>query len=93
MLSNLDHVVLVVWAVFAVVTALLYAYRASLTREEEDQIFLDDAFAHVRTAQLQIVARVNRIQPAVRASLYITAGMTVVVIVYFTFNALRTLFG
>ncbi len=93
MLSNLDHVLLSVWAVLALVTALLYAYRTSITRDEEDQIFLDDAFAHERAVQSQIVARANRIQPAVRISLYLTVGMTVIVIVYFTFNAFRTLFG
>ena len=35
-----------VWAAFVVFTAALYIYRSSLTRDEEDQIFLDDSFQH-----------------------------------------------
>src|SRR5208337_954260 len=35
-----------IWAVLVVVTFGFYLYRSRLTRDEEDQIFLDDSFEH-----------------------------------------------
>ena len=36
-----------VWSALVVLTAALYIYRSSLTKDEEDQIFLDDSFNHL----------------------------------------------
>jgi hypothetical protein len=92
MVTNLTPVMLVVWAVLALITGILYAYRSTLTRDEEGQIFLDEAFDHEKAAQALIVAKVNRIEPAIRACLILTITMTVVVIAYHGWNAARTLF-
>ena len=46
-----------VWAAFVVFTAAVYIYRSSLTRDEEDQIFLDDSFEHEKTEKSLIRAR------------------------------------
>jgi len=92
MRTNLTPVMLIVWAVLAVITVALYAYRMSLTRDEEDQLFLDDAFDHQKAIQSQILAKVNRIEPAVRASLIATVAMTVIVIGYHGWFAARSLF-
>jgi sensor domain CHASE-containing protein len=83
----------IVWAIFALVTALLYAYRSSLTRDEEGQIFLDDAFAHEKAVQTQIVSKVTRLQPALRASLILTVLMTIVVLAYYAWDAGKGLLG
>jgi len=93
MTSNFVHYLWIVWAVVAVVTALLYAYRTSVTRDEEGQIFLDDAFNHEKTAQLEIVAKVNRLQPAIRASTLLTGLITAVVVAYYAWSAAKALFG
>lgn len=92
MATTLTPVMLIVWAALALVTGLLYAYRSSLTRDEEGQIFLDEAFDHEKAAQAQIVAKVHRIEPAIRACLILTVTMTVVVICYHGWNAVRSLF-
>jgi len=72
-----------VWAGFVVVLAALYVYRASLTKDEEDQIILDDSFDHMRTEQAAIVARVNKIEPVVRVMIWLVALMSAFVIVYY----------
>lgn len=92
MATNLTPVMLIIWAVLALITGILFAYRASLTRDEEDQLFLDEAFDHEKAHQMQILAKVNRIEPAVRASLILTITMTVVVIAYHGWFAARSLF-
>ena len=59
-------VMLSIWGVLAVVVAALFLYRTSLTRDEDDQIYLDDAFQHEKAAQEAIIAKVNKIEPALR---------------------------
>jgi hypothetical protein len=89
MITNLSIALWVVWGVVALVTALLYAYRSSLTRDEEGQIFLDEAFAHEKAVQTEIVSKVKRIEPAIRASLVLTAVMTLAVIAYYAWDAAK----
>lgn len=83
----------IVWAVLAVITAVLYAYRSSLGRDEDAQVFLDEAFEHEKVMQSQIVARINRVNPIVHVSVGITAVMSAVVVAYYLFFAYRSLFG
>jgi hypothetical protein len=93
MTTNLASVLWVAWGIVALVTALLYAYRSALTRDEEGQIFLDDAFAHEKALQTEIVSKVNRLEPALRASLVLTGLMTAAVVGYYAYGAARSLFG
>jgi hypothetical protein len=92
MTTNLAPVLLIVWAIVALVTLMLYAYRGRLTRDEEGQIFLDDAFAHEKAIQTEIVTKVNRLQPMLRASLILTVLMTVAVVGYYSWSAYKALF-
>jgi hypothetical protein len=72
-----------VWSLFVVFTAALYIYRSSLTRDEEDQIFLDDSFQHEAAAQASIVSKVAKIEPLVRVGRWLVVGMTAVVAAYY----------
>ena len=72
-----------VWCALVVLMAALYVYRISLTRDEETQVFLDDAFEHEKTAQSAIVARVNKIEPILRVTQWLVAAMTAVLLVYY----------
>jgi hypothetical protein len=72
-----------VWAAFVVFTAAVYIYRSSLTRDEEDQIFLDDSFEHEKAAQAVIVSRVAKVEPLVRVGRWLVVAMSAVVIVYY----------
>jgi hypothetical protein len=73
----------VVWAALVVIMAALHIYRSSLTKDEEDQVFLDESFEHEKTAQIAIVAKVNKIEPILKGFEWAAAAMTVVVIVYY----------
>ena len=79
-------VLLSIWIACLLFAAIMFLYRSRLTRDEEDQIFLDDSFAHERTAQAAIVDKVNKIQPLVRASIWLTAGTTVILAVYYVYD-------
>ena len=72
-----------VWSALVVLTAALYIYRSSLTKDEEDQIFLDDSFNNVKSAQAAIVDKVNKVQPLLRVALWLVGIATVLVLGYY----------
>ncbi len=72
-----------VWSAFVLFMAALYIYRSSLTKNEEDQIFLDDSFSHEQAEQAAITSRVAKVEPMVRVARWLVVGMTVVVVAYY----------
>lgn len=80
-----------VWLAFVLFMAALYIYRTTLTRDEEDQIFLDDAFAHERTEQAVITSRVSKIEPLLRVSHWLVAAMSLIVVAYYVRDILAQL--
>jgi hypothetical protein len=76
----------VVWSAIVVITAALYLYRSSLTKDEEDQIFLDDSFSHEKTAQAAIIAKVSKVEPILKVALWLVALGTLFVIGYYVYD-------
>lgn len=79
----------IVWGVLVLITAALYIYRSSLTRDEEDQIFLDDSFQHEQAAQAAIATKVGKVQPVLRLALWLVAAATLFVVGYYIFDFVR----
>lgn|GEM_PF-703224 len=78
-----------VWAVFAVALAGLHAYKSRLERDEDDQIFLDDSFDHMKNAQEALVARVHKIEPVERVALWLAVAATLFVVGYYVVDFLN----
>lgn len=78
-----------VWGLTILIMAMMFLYRSRLTRDEEDQIFLDDSFSHERAAQQAIVAKVAKVQPLVRVSEIVAAVATLFVIGYYINDVLN----
>jgi sensor domain CHASE-containing protein len=93
MTLNLVSVMWIVWAVCALTTAFLTVYRTSITRDEEGQIFLDEAFAHEKAVQTAITTKVGRLQPILTASQVLTGVVTLCVIGYYAWIVEHSLFG
>ena len=72
-----------VWSALVVFMAALYVYRSNLTRDEEDQIFLDDSFDHEKAEQAAIVAKVTKIEPMLKVAQWLVIAMTAFVLVYY----------
>lgn len=51
----------VLWGVVTAVLVVLFIRRSMLTMKEEDQLFLDKAEDHIRKEQVEIVARINKL--------------------------------
>jgi hypothetical protein len=72
-----------VWSALVVLTAALYIYRSSLTKDEEDQLFLADSFNHEKSAQAAILDKVNKVQPLLKVALSLVGVATVCVLGYY----------
>lgn len=82
-----------VWGLTILIMAVMLLYRSRLSRDEEDQIFLDDSFSREQSNQAAIAARVSKFQPKVKAA-EITAGVaTLIVVAYFLIDVYKQLFG
>ncbi len=75
-----------VWVLCVLFLAIMYLYRSRLTRDEEDQIFLDDSFSHEQTVQTAIANKVHRIEPIVKASVWLVIASTVLVVGYYVYD-------
>ncbi len=73
----------IVWSAFFVFMAAMYIYRTNLTKNEEDQIFLDDSFDHEKAEQAVIASKVARIEPTVRIARWLVIAATVFVAAYY----------
>ena len=78
-----------VWGLLVVVYLALRTYVARLNRDEDDTIILDDAFAQEKVEQTAIIAKVKKVEPAQRLALIGLAGMTLLVIVYYVWDAMH----
>jgi len=70
---------LVVWGVLTAALVILLIYRSTLTMHEDDQLFLDEAEAHMEKEQAEIMHKVERLNPVVRW-LGATSGLLILAI-------------
>lgn len=57
---------LTVWGVLTGVLVILLIYRSTLTMQEDDQLFLDEAESHMEQEQIKLMQKVNKINPFVK---------------------------
>ena len=72
-----------VWGALVLILAALYLYRSRLTRDEEDQLFLDDSSTSQKIAQTAILDKVHKMQPVVRVSMGLAGAATLFVVGYY----------
>jgi nucleoside recognition membrane protein YjiH len=78
-----------VWGVLVLFLLALYLYQSRLTRDEDDQIVLDDSFDRVKTEQAAIVEKVKKIEPLVRLAIWLAGAATLVVIGYYIVDFIK----
>jgi hypothetical protein len=94
-MMNALPVLIVVWAVLTGLFLALLAYNATITRYEENQLFLDDASANTIEQQQQssILRKVQRLLPVIRTLGVLSAIFTVLIIVIYTWDCWQKLQG
>lgn len=78
-----------IWVVLVLVFLILKLYVGRLSRDEDDQLVLDDSFQHIRDEQAAIAARLSRMQPVMRTSTVLLGAMTLFVIGYYILDMVR----
>jgi hypothetical protein len=78
-----------IWGVLVLCTLALTLYAGRLTRDEDDQLILDDAFDHLKNEQALIVAKVNKVRPMRVASLWLSVAATVFVVGYYAVDVVN----
>ena len=79
----------VVWGLTILLMAATLLYRSRLSRDEEDQLFLDDSFSQEKQNQAAIAAKVTKVQPIVRTTEVIAAVATLAVIGYYVMDMIN----
>ena len=83
---------LIAWGVVTGVLLILLFYRSTLTRQEDDQLFIDESSSSKATEQSQLIAKVNKINPLVRL-VGATSGLMILAIagwaVYLGLNSVQ----
>jgi Tfp pilus assembly protein PilN len=69
----------IVWAVPTFALVILLIYQSTLSIHEDDQLFLDEAESHMQQEQAELIAKLNKIQPYVRALSAISGGLIVLI--------------
>jgi hypothetical protein len=80
-------VMVVIWAILTGLFLALLAYNGTLTRYEENQLFLDDVNPIEKQQQSTIIRRIHQVTPYIRALGTLSAVMTVLIIGIYTFDA------
>ena len=57
---------LIAWGVLTGILIVLLIYRSTLTMHEDDQLFLGESESHMQKEQIEIMQKVNKINPLVR---------------------------
>src|SRR5580765_7603530 len=57
---------LIAWGVVTGILLILLFYRSTLTRQEDDRLFIDESSSSRATEQSQLIAKVNKINPLVK---------------------------
>ncbi|MGD0901798.1 MAG: hypothetical protein ABR924_02540 [Terracidiphilus sp.] len=80
-----------VWGVLVLLMICLKIYAGRLTRDEDDQIVLDDSFDNVKVEQAAIMAKVAKLEPVLRIVFWLAVAATLLVIVYYVRDILLSL--
>ena len=79
---------LVIWAVIVACFLAALAYKAQLTRYEEDQLFLNDNIeSNEHREQNEIMRKVAKLAPLVRVLGIAAAVMTICIVGIYTYDA------
>ncbi len=82
----------IVWAAFAAVLLTLLLYRGTITRYEDDQLFLDDISERQHKENDAIIRKLNQIQPFLKVFTGVTSVLTATLIGLYAWDAIKTFY-
>ena len=80
---------LIAWGALTAVLIILLIYRSTLTMQEDDQLFLDEAESHMEQEQAEILSKVNQITPFIKALGAVSGVMILLIAGMFVYQGLN----
>lgn len=80
---------LMAWGALTAVLIILLIYRSTLTMQEDDQLFLDEAESHMEKEQAEILSKVNKITPFIKALGAVSGVMILLIAGIFVYQGLN----
>jgi hypothetical protein len=77
-----------VWGALVLIMLALKMYSGRVTRNEDDHLVLDSAFDHIKAEQAAIMAKVHKIEPLKKVSLWLAVAATVFVLGYYVMDVM-----
>src|SRR4030095_8021408 len=77
------------WGILTAILIILLIYRSTLTMQEDDQLFLDEAESHMEQEQAEILSKVNKITPFIRTLGAVSGVMMLVIAGIFVYQGLN----
>jgi hypothetical protein len=73
------------------ITLAIKMYSGRVTRDEDDHLVLDPAFDHLRAEQDAMMAKVQKIEPVRKVSLWLAVAATAFVVGYYVIDVMNQL--
>jgi hypothetical protein len=82
----------IIWGAFTAVLLSLLLYRGTITRYEEDQLFLDDISERQHKEHDAIIRKLAQIQPFLKVFTGVTSVLTAAIIGIYAWDAIKTFY-
>lgn len=80
----------IAWGIVTALLIVLLFYRSTLTKQEDNQLFIDESASSRATEQRQALAKVNRLSPLVTLAGATSGLMILVMVGWVVYNALNS---
>lgn len=81
----------IAWGAVTTVLVILLIYRGTLTMHEDDQLFLDEAESHMQQEQAELLAKLDRLQPYVRATMVGSGALAAIIVGILVWHGIQQL--
>jgi hypothetical protein len=71
---------LIAWGAVTLALIILLFYRSTVTRQEDDQLFIDESSSSRATEQRELIAKVNKINPVLKMVGTTSCAMMLVIV-------------
>jgi hypothetical protein len=79
---------LIAWGVLTAILVVLLIYKSTLTMHEDDSIFLNDTESQMQKDQVEVLAKMNKIQPMIKILGALSGAMILVIAGLFIYQGL-----
>ena len=79
---------LIAWGVLTTILIILLIYKSTLTMHEDDSIFLNETESQMQKDQVEVIAKMNKIQPMIKVLGAISGLMILVIAGLFIYQGL-----